>query len=249
MATKIGKLDTKGLDPIGDDAIPVFSNLDLRKGQIFDHQRYLSEKLEMQGRLKSLGYAWAEVDGAVVVDRDHHIADVTLTVRPGPKALIRSLEVAGAYNVEPRLLIRHSLLERGSLLTSDALENARAKLYNLGFLSTVRIDYRHDPNHPEQADVVLAVGTSLSYYIGHRAFFPKAFKIQLDDVPRGLRDGQPVPCDRLHDLGDRHLHPAGLGQLEYRSARCYALRGLAHRGGRLRHRHAAPQVLTERPVP
>src|SRR5258708_32885617 len=42
----------------------------------------------------------------------------------------------------------------------------------------------------EQADVVLAVGTSLSYYVGHRAFFPKACKIQLDDAPRGLRDGQ-----------------------------------------------------------
>src|SRR6187399_2401140 len=42
----------------------------------------------------------------------------------------------------------------------------------------------------ESADVVLAVGTSLSYYIGGRAFFPKAFKIQLDDAPRGLRDGQ-----------------------------------------------------------
>ena len=37
---------------------------------------------------------------------------------------------------------------------------------------------------------MLAVGTSLSYYVGHRAFFPKAFKIQLDDAPRGLRDGQ-----------------------------------------------------------
>src|SRR5206468_12427681 len=42
----------------------------------------------------------------------------------------------------------------------------------------------------ESADVVLAVGTSLSYYVGHRAFFPKALKIQLDDAPRGLRDGQ-----------------------------------------------------------
>src|SRR5947208_11628310 len=42
----------------------------------------------------------------------------------------------------------------------------------------------------EQADVVLAVGTSLSYYVGHRAFFPKACKIQLNDAPRDLRDGQ-----------------------------------------------------------
>ena len=42
----------------------------------------------------------------------------------------------------------------------------------------------------EQADVVLAVGSSLSYYVGGGAFFAQACKIQLDDAPRGLRDGQ-----------------------------------------------------------
>jgi acetolactate synthase-1/2/3 large subunit len=42
----------------------------------------------------------------------------------------------------------------------------------------------------ETADVVLAVGTSLSYYVGGGHFFGTASKIQLDDAPRGLRDGQ-----------------------------------------------------------
>src|SRR3982750_3547380 len=42
----------------------------------------------------------------------------------------------------------------------------------------------------ESADVVLAVGTSLSYYVGGGHFWTKAYKIQLDDAPRGLRDGQ-----------------------------------------------------------
>jgi thiamine pyrophosphate-dependent acetolactate synthase large subunit-like protein len=42
----------------------------------------------------------------------------------------------------------------------------------------------------ETADVVLAVGTSLSYYVGGGHFWGKALKIQLDDAPRGLRDGQ-----------------------------------------------------------
>jgi thiamine pyrophosphate-dependent acetolactate synthase large subunit-like protein len=41
----------------------------------------------------------------------------------------------------------------------------------------------------ESADVVLAVGTSLSYYVGGGHFWPQAYKIQLDDAPRGLRDG------------------------------------------------------------
>src|SRR5579864_6163449 len=42
----------------------------------------------------------------------------------------------------------------------------------------------------ETADVVLAVGTSLSYYVGGGHYWGKAVKIQLDDAPRGLRDGQ-----------------------------------------------------------
>ena len=42
----------------------------------------------------------------------------------------------------------------------------------------------------ESADLVLAVGTSLSYYTGVGHYWGKAYKIQLDDAPRGLRDGQ-----------------------------------------------------------
>jgi thiamine pyrophosphate-dependent acetolactate synthase large subunit-like protein len=42
----------------------------------------------------------------------------------------------------------------------------------------------------QSADVVLAVGTSLSYYVGGGHYFANAFKIQVDDAPRGLRDGQ-----------------------------------------------------------
>ena len=42
----------------------------------------------------------------------------------------------------------------------------------------------------ESADLVLAIGTSLSYYVGGGHYFANACKIQIDDAPRGLRDGQ-----------------------------------------------------------
>src|SRR4051812_32936702 len=42
----------------------------------------------------------------------------------------------------------------------------------------------------ESADLILAVGTSLSYYTGVGHYWGKSTKIQLDDAPRGLRDGQ-----------------------------------------------------------
>jgi outer membrane protein assembly factor BamA len=155
--TKVASVKVDGLDVIGDDAKPIFRNLDLRKGQIFDHARYEAEKGEMRQRLKTLGYAWADVHGDVVVDRDRHVADVTLKTDPGLKATVRNVDVQGAFDVDRRLLVRHSLLRPGQLLTPETLERARTKLYNLGFLSTVRIDYKPNAVHPEQADVTLAV--------------------------------------------------------------------------------------------
>ena len=156
-ATKIAKVKVAGLDLIGDDATPVRRGLDLRRGQIFDSTRYEAEKGEMRQRLRALGYAWADVHGDVAVDRDRHVADVTLKADPGLKVTIRNLDVQGAYDVGRQLYLKHSLLRPGMLLTPDAIETARARLYNLGWLSTVRIDWRHNPLHPEQADVLLAV--------------------------------------------------------------------------------------------
>ncbi|MDB4966364.1 MAG: surface antigen [Myxococcales bacterium] len=155
--TRIESLKVAGLDQIGDDARGIIKNLDLRKGQIFDHDRYLDEKGEMRQRLKTLGYAWAEVEGDIVVNRDRHLADVKLKVDAGARATIRNVDVAGAFEVDRRLLVGHSLLRPGQPLTTDTIETARAKLYNLGFLSTVRIDYKHNLVHPEQADVLIGV--------------------------------------------------------------------------------------------
>lgn len=156
-ATRIENVKVDGLDQIGDDARGVIKNLELRKGQLFDHDRYVAEKGEMRQRLKTLGYAFADLDGDVVVNRDRHVADVKLKVEPGARTTIRSVEVQGSYDVDRRLLVRHSLLAPGMLLTPEALERARAKLYNLGFLSTVRIDYKQNMTRPDQADVVIGV--------------------------------------------------------------------------------------------
>src|SRR6185312_10105028 len=87
--TRIEKVKVEGLDVIGDDAKPVFRNLDLRRGQIFDYARYEAEKGEMGQRLRTLGYAWAAIDGDVVVDRDRDGADVTLKIVEGPANLWR----------------------------------------------------------------------------------------------------------------------------------------------------------------
>ncbi len=156
-ATKIRIAQVKGIDGIGDAAQTIFSNFDLKRGQIFDHPRYLTERAEVQGRMRNLGYPWAEVTGDVQVDRDHHLADVTLSANSGPRALVGKVTVEGSSRLPPRLLIRHAQLDRARTLTSDLLEDAHAKLYNLGLFSSVTLDYVHDPFDPSRANVIIRV--------------------------------------------------------------------------------------------
>ena len=97
-------------------------------------------------RLRTLGYAWAEVDGRRRRRSRSPRRRRDAQDRPGaarrPCATSRS---QGAYEHRSQAsYIKHSLLREGVLLTPEALETARAKLYNLGFLTTVRIDYRHN---------------------------------------------------------------------------------------------------------
>ena len=157
-ATKIEKVKVEGLDAIGDDAKPAFRNFDVRKGQIFDHARYEAEKGEMRQRLKTLGYAWADVQGDVVVDRDHHLAHLALKTDPGLRATVRTVEVEGAYSLDRKLIIKHSFVAAREPAEPWRRSRRRApSCTTLGFLTSVRVDYKHDQLHPRaELDVTLS---------------------------------------------------------------------------------------------
>ena len=159
-ATKVQKAQIQGIDLLGDQVKSVPKNFDVKRGQIFDHARYLAERDEVGARLRNLGYAWAQIEGDVKVDRERHVADVTLEVVPGPRATLGSVTVLGATHVPARLLLRRAGLDRARTLTSDLLEDARGKLYNLGLFSSVKIDYAHAPDlagRADQVDVIIRV--------------------------------------------------------------------------------------------
>ena len=55
--------------------------LKFKKGDVFDHAKYLEQKGAVEDQLKTLGFAWADVKGEVDVDRDAKSADLHLQGR------------------------------------------------------------------------------------------------------------------------------------------------------------------------
>ena len=158
-ATKINELTIDGIDPIGPAAHDIHRRLKLRfkKGDVFDHARYLESKGRIEDRLKRLGFAWADVKGEVDVDRDARSADLSFKVDPGPKASIGHVYVRGFEHIDPRLILEHADIREGKPFDPQVLEDARGRIYNLGVFSSVKVEYEHDPSRPELADVIITV--------------------------------------------------------------------------------------------
>ncbi|HUH03073.1 MAG TPA: POTRA domain-containing protein, partial [Kofleriaceae bacterium] len=72
---------------------------DLRRGKILVHQRYLDAKRVIARHLQERGYARAEVDGEVIVDRDQRMAMIAFQVRPGPLVRFGRTHVEGAGRI------------------------------------------------------------------------------------------------------------------------------------------------------
>ena len=158
-ATKIDNLTTDGLDPVGDKAQAIHRDLKLtfKRGAVFDHGKYLEKKGEVEGKLKSLGFAWANVQGEVDVNRDTKTADVTMKVDPGPKAVFGHVYLRGYEVIDPGLVLEHADIREGEPFDPQVLEDARGRIYNLGVFASVKVEYEHDPSQPELADVIITV--------------------------------------------------------------------------------------------
>jgi translocation and assembly module TamA len=157
--TRLRSVTVTGLDGLG-KAGRAASRLHLKPGQVFNHDRYLQQKDAILGTLKMNGYAWAEVEGQVEIDRDARHADVRLSVAPGPRAQFGTVEVRGTREADPKRLAIRAGIDAGTRFDLELLERARGRIYNLGMFSSVKVDYTHDETRPEVANVVITVRES-----------------------------------------------------------------------------------------
>lgn len=157
--TRIAAVHTAGLDALGrpGERLDRAVHKRLAPGDVFDHGRYLAQKERIERRLQTLGFAWAQVDGRVDVDRDARRAEITLTARPGPRATFGTVTVRGTEAIDPKLVAVHAQIPSGKTFDPQALEDARGRIYNLGVFSSVKVDYEHDAADPSRADAVITV--------------------------------------------------------------------------------------------
>ena len=157
--TLIEQVVVHGLELLGPDAPKIQKLLEkpFKHGSVFVHDVYLQRKAVGETRLQRIGFAWATVTGEVDVNRDKRTADVIFNVSSGPRAVMGTVYVRGYETIDPQLILQRAKIDKGAKFNANLLEDARGRIYNTGAFGSVKVEYDHDPVHPEVADVVITV--------------------------------------------------------------------------------------------
>lgn len=135
---KVDRIEIQGLEEVP-KAREILAGPPLSKGDVFTEENYERLKRQIARGLEAHGYAQAEVDGQVVVDRSVPSATVHLEVTPGRQYRISRVHVFGAQNISRSRIAESTQLVEGELFTPDALGEAQLRVYQLGVFSLVRL--------------------------------------------------------------------------------------------------------------
>lgn len=154
--TKIADVKLTGLEGLGGERGAFAGGIVIKRGDPFNSDTLSAWIDHISGQLKAAGYAWAKVDGGADVDRDARAAHIHVEVTPGPLVTVGRIKFTGDTDlVATGQLEGHVGLAKGALLTPDALEDARGRLYALGIFSSVKVEGAPIAGRPELAEVIL----------------------------------------------------------------------------------------------
>ncbi len=127
------------------DALPI------KEGDPFSYLPYDEAKERMLGMIEDAGYAHAQLDAHVIVERTTHEAIVHLDYKVGPKCKFGSIDVVGA-NEELNAAVRARVaFEPGQTYSSAAIAETQRNIYDMRRFSMVRV---LPDKSEENADVI-----------------------------------------------------------------------------------------------
>lgn len=111
--------------------------LRLEPGDIWTEEAWRAAKWRVQKALRDRGFIFAEVIGVANVDRDELTVGLVLQISNGPLAFIEDVKVRGAIEIPVERIERRIDLEKGEIVSPDALRLTELDIYDLGIFFSV----------------------------------------------------------------------------------------------------------------
>ncbi|XXF77189.1 BamA/TamA family outer membrane protein [Myxococcaceae bacterium GXIMD 01537] len=143
--TVIGDIQVTGLEDLPPDQKGfTLEVVPLNVGSVFREADWELTKELVQGRMRELGYAEAEVGGEVRVDVATQKATVDLQLKPGIRYRFGNIFVATDANpqVPPKRISEQAqgAIQKGAWYSESALAEAQARVFRMGVFGAVKVN-------------------------------------------------------------------------------------------------------------
>ena len=143
--THIGSIEFRGFEGLPKEHRErVLASLPLEKGAVFKELAWEGVKDTVQGRLRELGYAEAEVQGSATVDLATREATIVVQADPGKRYRFGNTFVATDANpkVNHRRVIEQAqgAVKKGAWYSESALVDAQARVFRMGVFGAVKVN-------------------------------------------------------------------------------------------------------------
>jgi translocation and assembly module TamA len=137
---RVTRVEVRGLEPAPEAAARA-GTLALEQGDVFTEAEYDQARAELEGALRSTGWATATVTQSARVLPEELSAEVVYEVKAGPRLRFGALFVAGSAAVRRDLIRQQAALEvrSGDWYDERKLARAQARVFDLAVFAGVRV--------------------------------------------------------------------------------------------------------------
>ena len=198
-STRISKVEVTGIfGSLRERLLEIAAESDIERGERFRHPEYIETKVLLRRAVQARGYARAEVEGTVEVNRDTREAKVIYTVTAGRLYRFGAVTVEGNKRVPDDVVLERLDWREDDLFSPGALDRTRARLLELRVFSGVRLDYKPRGDGSDLLDVTVKVseGNRNLLKLGGGVLFDPS-RLEIRAIGRYTRKGVFDPLTNL----------------------------------------------------
>ncbi len=135
---RVGSVDLES--SIRDLEVEAFRDLiTIRPGEIYNARRVEDVVQALTDRAGQLGYAFADVEPIIDLDRENLTVDLVFAIEEGPRVYVERIDIIGNVRTLDQVIRREFRLAEGDPYNLVLLRRSEQRVRNLGFFDSVNV--------------------------------------------------------------------------------------------------------------
>ncbi|MFZ1180737.1 MAG: outer membrane protein assembly factor BamA [Herbaspirillum sp.] len=129
----------------------------LKKGDVYSGAKLTDSARKIGERLGNFGYAFANVNANLDIDREKKEVAFTIMIDPGKRVYVRRINIAGNTKTRDEVIRREFRQFENSWYDGEKIRLSRDRVDRLGYFKEVSIETPEVPNSTDQVDVNMRI--------------------------------------------------------------------------------------------